>query len=141
MPAVRITIPAEHAERFKEEATATLDYASTALNDTVRFFRRGGADGVEIPYYRARVEHAERLFDQVRDQGGTLLVDGDPRVISTTLEGCLLDAVDEVKGAAEMRRGRETRAAVRRTMADVELWLHLLEHVEETAGGVDAVYA
>ena len=140
MADVRITVPPENAELFKKEAADTLDYAIGCVNDALRCERRGTGDGSKVSRYRAMVDDAELVHDQVRDQGGTLLVDGDAHVISTTLEGCLLNAGDDVKGATEERRGPETRAKVRRAMADVALWLSLLEQVEEEVG-LEAVFA
>lgn len=138
MPEVRITVPAEHAELFKREAAYTLEFAANGLNDELRFRRRGRSSDGDVTEARARLSASEALHDQARDQGGTLLIDGDADRIATTLEGCVLTAAEEVHDAAEYRRGPETRGRIRRTLANVELWLGLQEQVEQ-AVGVEAV--
>jgi hypothetical protein len=69
-----VTIPADHAERFKREAAEGFE---------------------ERAQSRAKLATADRLCEQVHDERGELRVEADRESLTWIIEGCLLESVEE----------------------------------------------
>lgn len=88
----------------------------------------------EVRRHRALVAGASGLYDQVQQSNGALDVRADPAALSAMVQGCVMAAGDEVKDACELADTAQRCAAVRRAIVDLEMWVDMLEAVEEGAG-------
>jgi hypothetical protein len=127
---VTITVPAKYAERFRDEALFTFGSAAQNIEECSKFTRRAKRSGEESRHPIGgddlnRLHEAERLFLQVRDQGGDLLVDAQPEILRSTAVGCALDAVEVLHGEVEAASGD-----VRLAMEELAFWESLRERLE-----------
>ena len=133
---VSITVPAEHGGRFRGEAAFTLRHAAEELEDTLRFARKGKREPVghvELSLLGENLDHARDVFAQVSESPESpewLEVSGQYATVRSTLEGCLADAVDDLKGACEQSGDERGLRAVRFVLEELNLWLELMERVD-----------
>jgi hypothetical protein len=131
---VRIVVAPDLADRFQGEALDTVRLTADALDEAIRWEKegRGGLTRADIETCQNRLRRAQELYAQVSEQGPPLLVTADGWAVEQTLQGCLLDAAEAVHGACESVSGRETSAAIRAALAEVETWLCHIEAVTRT---------
>lgn len=128
-----LTVPADHAGLFRKEARDTLEGAAGNLNEALRWHREGRGEPERIPYELAKVRRADRLCDQLSDPPAEYRVHADPSVLIETLQGCALTASEAIHEAAEVTLDRAGRAGVRLAVAELEMWLGMLEALEPEA--------
>lgn len=118
-----VTIPADKAEAFLNEALVTAQIAASSLEDTAKLLRDGKAQSEWLTEHLDEVARAHRLVERVRADELEFEVD---EAVGVTLRGLLLDAGGAVKGACEGRGTEQVRGA----LAEVELWLTLQEQAD-----------
>ena len=127
---VTVTVPADHAALFKREATIDLEAAVRELDQVERLDREGHLSKADIlDDCRTRTRTASRVWAQVEGKPGELRVEAERKAIANTIRGCLLAAADEVKGVCELRWDAEFPDKLRHALAEVEMWLGMLESV------------
>jgi hypothetical protein len=151
-----LTIPAERAERFQREALSLL----TSDADKLRYVEhRGRNHAAPLEPYRAVVRGARRIYGQL--DSGSLCVEAESEALVHIIRGCMSEAGHEVGEACEVTShpefayevkagegfqpwevavevvaaveisGTEIAANIRRALGEVEMWLRMLESVEE----------
>ena len=151
-----LTIPAERAEQFKQEALKLL----TSNAENLRFVdRRVRGHHSPLEPYRAVVRGARRIYGQL--DSGSLRVEAESEALVHIIRGCMSEAGHEVGEACEATShpefayeveagegfqpwevavevveaveisGTEIAANIRRALGEVETWLRMLESVEE----------
>ena len=151
-----LTIPAERAEQFKQEALKLLTSNAEKL-EFVEHRARGHQSPLEP--YRAVVRGARRIYGQL--DSGSLRVEAESEALVHIIRGCMSEAGHEVGEACEATShpefayeveagegfqpwevavevveaveisGTEIAANIRRALGEVETWLRMLESVEE----------
>jgi len=151
-----LTIPAERAEQFKREAESLM----TSNAENLRFVdRRVRGHHSPLEPYRAVLRGARRIYGQL--ESGSLRVEAEREALVHIIRGCMSEAGQEVGEACEAIShpefayeveagegfqpwevavevveaveisGVEFAAGIRRALAEVEVWLEMLESVEE----------
>jgi hypothetical protein len=135
--AVSLTIPAQYAARFQDEALVTLAAAAGDVSEAADWQRKGKTVRGETEPRKvtagalARLHQAQILFTQATGIGdvvpvpdGDLTIEGSRATVDSTLQGCLLATADDVKAAAEAPDG-DLRSGV----AEIEFWRSLREQL------------
>ena len=123
-----VTVPADHRGLFEREARFTLEAAANSVRETLTFQRQGKRepDPGQLDHERRKLLDAEDLHGRATAQDGDVRLEGTDEPLRETIHGCLLAAADELKGECE-----KTDGARRAALDEVDLWLGMLESVEE----------
>ncbi len=131
-----ITVPAEFAERFKEETREVLALSANNLREAMESLQRSDTPPEAVPglreteaEYRKRLPEAEALLAAVESKDGEIEVSAERWALDRALEGCLHEAVEEAFDAAGWRSRSKACAKIRASIAEMEFWLSAGEAV------------
>lgn len=133
---VTLKVPAEYAERFRDEALFAFGTAGESIDEAYRWSKKAKERGEQAPREISsdelnRLHEAERIFLQAREQEGDLEIEAQAKTLSSAALGCALDAVDDLKGALEEIGGDYHSAVV-----ELEFWQSERERIDSMNGKV-----
>lgn len=137
-----VEIPHQYVERFQAEAEETLKYAAAQLAERLKWRaeareRDEGSVGWDdtVAKHREEVAAADQLYAEAiwnpaeeTYAGDGLTVEANAETLRTTIHGCLLEAVDSLKGESEAVGTSAT--TVPDALAEVDFWRGRLAEFE-----------